>query len=217
MPINDSEKPKIVTEKDLDAFRSHTNGMIALIVALTIVCFPLCVLILWLYLQGRHEKYKALLVQYHASFDQREIEIVQNYMESVAVFNRDQIVANSNYFLDGKPFLCKTCQQNYKSISHENITLCWNLRNVFPHDPHAKPPSPNPYQWYWFQVNGYPMPPENWPKTEYWMPLSAGETDAFTAMKEEGRRYYEIHSNHLWDRGLGNPPEWYFRKEFEAA
>lgn len=214
---NDCGKVKVVTEKDLVSFRNHTNGMIALIVLFTIACPPLCFLILWLYIRERDAKQKVLLAEYQASFDLRQLEIVSQHVDYVVDYNQKQIVADSNYYLAGVPFLCRTCQQNYKSISHEDITLCWNLRNVFPHDPHAAPPSPNPYQWYWFQVNGYPMPPANWPKTKYWMPQSAGQADAAGAMKEEGQRYYMTHPNHLWDRGLGNPPEWYFRKEIQAA
>lgn len=203
---------KVVTEKDLAKFRSHTNGMIGLIVALTLACPPLCIILLWLYIRERDQKYKVLEAQYNAAFVTRQLEIVEKYVDSVVDYNRNQFVNDSNYFMAGKPFLCKTCQQNYNSVTHEDITLCWNLRDIFPHDPHAPTPSPNPYKWYWFQVNGFPMPPDNWPTTEYWMPKSSGEEDSAGAMIEEGQEYYMEHPNHLWDRGLGNPPVWYYRK-----
>lgn len=216
MRNEETKQPKAVTEKDLTKFRNHTNGMIALIVALLFTCTPLMFLVLWLYLRDRDQKYAVLMQQYNSSFDLREAELVDEGLENIRVYNHNQQIKESNYMMDGRPYLCKTCQQNYPNPGHEKITLCWNLRTIFPHDPHANAPANNPYKWYWLQVNGYPLPPDNWPAHKYWMPKTAGLPNAEEAMKDEGVKYYMDHPNHLWDRGLGNPPEWYFRKEIAS-
>lgn len=206
-------QPKVVTEKDLAEFRKHTNTMIGLMVGLLFWTLPFCAIMVWLYKSERDRKYELLLMEYNRSFDQRELNLLNEGYERAVKYNRQQFIDNSNYLMAGKPFLCRTCQQNYPNPGHEKITLCWNLRTVFPHDPHAAPPKDNPYKWYWFQINGYPMPPDNWPTDKVWMPESAGEGDPVAAMTAEGKKYYQTHPNHMWDRGKGSPPAWYYLKE----
>jgi len=104
-------------------------------------------------------------------------------------------------------FLCRTCQQSYRKDTIPD--LCWNLRDEFPHDPKADPPSPNPFRWYWLAVNGYRLPPDDHADTEPWLPMTATDDDPAKAMGEEGREYFRTHRNLLWDAGFGNQPEWY--------
>jgi hypothetical protein len=106
------------------------------------------------------------------------------------------------------PHLCKTCQVNYEE-GYLGTKLCTELRDVFPHDPHAEPPHPNPFKWLWLTCHGYRMPPDDWPTTKPWLPRTALERNLVDAMTEEGRQYYMTHRNPFWDAGFGNPPEWY--------
>lgn len=211
---------KAVTEKDLAKFRNHTNGMVALITALCIATgvgiVALFFILPW-YMHLRAQKYAELQLAYQDSFDSRELALLEEGYDNAIAFLHRTMLSSANYMMRGKPYLCKTCQQSYPNPGHKDITLCWSLREQFPHDPHAEPPPNNPYKWYWFQFNGYAMPPANWPQDQYWMPISAANPDPVTIMKAEGRDYYMRHSNTVWDMGIGHLPSWYINKSIQAA
>ena len=117
--------------------------------------------------------------------------------------------------------LCPTCNCMYSFMSWDGVTLCNNLREVFPHNPHHPAPTPNPFQWFWLTVNGYRMPPDDWPLNKPWTPETGWDRiDPVAAMSAEGRAYYETRENPLWEwllqqeparigSLLAKVPEWY--------
>lgn len=98
--------------------------------------------------------------------------------------------------------------------------LCSNC-NLPQHNVFDKPPSPNPYEWWWFQSNGY-EPPDFHPEAtrnpfvhEAW-----GANNEVEAMRKAGREYYSKHPNHAWDMGChgGNEiPDWYIKRNCEST
>lgn len=133
---------------------------------------------------------------------------LRGQIEKAEAFIRSSNLGRVN-FQQEEQFLCKTCHQNYPFGGFERIELCWNLRDVFPHDPHADPPNPNPFARYWLAVNGYPLPPRNWPTDQLWFPEMSALQDPASALAELGRKYYAVNPNPLWDAGFGDPPAWY--------
>jgi hypothetical protein len=89
------------------------------------------------------------------------------------------------------------------------------------HNVFDKPPSPNIYEWWWFQCNGY-EPPEFHPEAarnpfvhERW-----GADDEVDAMREAGRGYYSKRINFAWDLGChgGNGiPDWYIKQNCKST
>jgi hypothetical protein len=96
---------------------------------------------------------------------------------------------------------------------------CLN-RDIPQHNVLDKPPKPNSYAWWWFQVNGY-EPPDFHPEAtrnpfvhEGW-----GANDEVEAMRKAGMEFYSTHPNHAWDQGchgIDEIPEWYARRSRES-
>lgn len=170
----------------------------------------LAILLIIMYIRKRDREYQLMLQLRDAAITEEQMQWVQKAVDGMIDFKNREFALGANFGMSGEPFLCRTCQCSYPSTSHQDTKLCWNLRDIFPHDPHAEPPSPNPYEWYWLKINGYALPPADWPKTKNWLPKTAGDPDSAAAMRKEGDKYYRTHANSMWDRGYGNPPKWYY-------
>lgn len=122
---------------------------------------------------------------------------VERFQYAVNMFN--QQLADSD-FIGQK--LCPTCQTQYT----DETLSCAGLQDILKHRPKDAVPSPNPYSWAWHKAKGYVPPPDDWPKDRTWIdPL---EPDV-AAMLTEGRKYYAMYGNELWDMGYGDVPSWY--------
>ena len=144
----------------------------------------------------RRRAYRPL---YEASLGQgRLYELAKEADRAYRAFERNTIL---NEFAD-----CEFCPICQATITGRKNELCGSLRDLYPHCPSDPVPNPNPFEWSWFKSNGYLPPPPDWPKTEFYIaPLDPD----VGAMQEEGRPYYELHGNPLWDAGYGRIPTWY--------
>jgi hypothetical protein len=98
--------------------------------------------------------------------------------------------------------------------------LCSNS-DIPKHNVFDKPPSPNIYEWWWFQCNGY-QPPDFHPEAtrnpfvhEGW-----GADNEIEAMRKAGREYYSKRPNYAWDMGCHGSneiPDWYIERNCEST
>lgn len=98
--------------------------------------------------------------------------------------------------------------------------LCSN-RDIPQHNVLDKPPSPNFYEWWWFQLHGYEPPdfhPE--PTRNPFVHDAWGADDEIEAMRKAGMEYYSKHPNHAWDKGchgIHEIPVWYSKRNGEST
>jgi hypothetical protein len=208
----------------LRVFRLRTAVVVAVLVAVGVVFEGLTGgigsivigVLLLRYLAQRDRELLTLKWEYYEGEEGKVRESVESAIRSGNDVLLDGMIRDSSYFgISNPPVLCRTCQTEYRFDTVPS--LCWSLRDKFPHDPMAEPPVLNPFRWYWLTSRGYPMPPSWHTITKPWLPMSATEDYPDVAMAAEGRRYYEDNPNPLWEAGFGVIPDWYKLRGHIAA
>jgi hypothetical protein len=105
-----------------------------------------------------------------------------------------------NSYFQGASRHCNTCGTGYYSL--DNV-LC-EEKGIPSHYVMDTPPEDNPYEYWWYQINGYPPPTVTKSKNDF-------SFDRLHFLKE-GVKYYSEHSNTAWDMGVVDPPAWYVDK-----
>ncbi len=165
-----------------------------------------------------------------------ELERAEEERQAKAERARQKIAQNASIVSD--LYWCLTCGYPYYPSPREIIfapviSFYWHAGgspippkacsncDVPQHNVFDKPPSPNPYEWWWFQINGYP-PPDFHPEAtrhpfvhEAW-----GAENEVEAMRKAGREYYSKHANDAWDMGCHGSseiPDWYINRNCEST
>lgn len=119
--------------------------------------------------------------------------------ELIDNFN-DSMVSFSNSYFKGASQHCKTCGTGYYGSGD---ALC-EEKGIPRHYVMDTPPEDNPYEYWWYQINGYPPPTVVRSKDDF-------SFDRVYFLKE-GIKYYSEHNNTAWDMGVIDPPVWYVDK-----
>jgi hypothetical protein len=139
------------------------------------------------YIGQRQNKLKWKKIKDRKPGTEDTMSLINNFSESINRYN--------SCFIEYKG--CRTCGTAYYSVGNPTC-----LDSDLPrHNVLDEPPAGNPYEFWWYQVNGYPPP------TEFNAP------DEPQKLIIEGKKYYMDHRNTAWYMGVSIPPSWYVDKD----
>lgn len=131
----------------------------------------------------------------------------ENNRKYIELGNQVTQFCNSSFTLGMKPTVCRTCQAEYElsALEDKRYYMCSNLQEHYPHCIDDPPPTPNPYEYYWWQLHGYPPP-------TVFEPLSIFNNETEKRL-QIGKNYYSTHRNVVWDLGIQEAPDWYVQTQ----